>query len=123
MATDTFNETQMEDVGAISFQFGGSKRYKRFYEEVAPILGGFSGVWGFVATAGLAFHAEAKKKVYDAPENPWDGGDGYIDSVDATVENIHRVAMEDPNAVPGTNFSDAQFKWLRNLVVLKGVEG
>ncbi len=105
--------TRLEDIGAIAVEFGSNERYGELYEKLGPFIGGFSSLWGFVASVGEVFHDEARETY--AAQDGWDG-DSWPESVFATVEAVMAAAIENPETVPTDNFSKAQREWIRKHV-------
>lgn len=72
-----------ENAVAISAVFHSEdpKAYGRFYAQYGPILGGFPGIWSYVADAATAFtEVETELKIED--------GDYWIEAIDAFVDLI-----------------------------------
>ncbi len=105
--------THLEDVGAIAVEMANSKRYEKLYEALGEYIGGFSALWGFVATVGDVFHEEAKRLVYDNDDKPWKDGEGWVESVTATADRVMDAAIKDPASVPANNFTKEQRDWIR----------
>jgi hypothetical protein len=76
----------LQNVSSFSAEFHTHGKYKRFYNQYADQLSGFSGIWTFCCFAGQALTNVEPKHGYD---------DGWIETVTAFVQNVLDAALKE----------------------------
>jgi len=75
-----------ENIAAISAEFHGDKRYKKFYDKYGESHGGFCGIWGWMVALAESF-TKAEDKFLK--RSTWDGE--YIDTILEFVALVYKV--------------------------------
>lgn len=97
-----------EATAAIMEVFHMSGKYHDLYDRLANRFGGFPGIWGLAAHAGVVF-----MDWFDAVR----GKDAYIiDDLQGFAQKIQEKAIEAPSKVPDANWSPEQARWLKGLL-------